>query len=120
MILLVEDDALTRVTTAELLTAKGFKVRTAGTFVEAVQHLRQHCPRMLVIDLVLPCSRSGLELLREKTVREQWGRIVVVITSALDSAGDDITLPPHTYALQKPFKIERLIQLLKEANGVPA
>lgn len=116
MILLVEDDAVTRKSTAEILKAKGFPVRTAGTYVEALQALSEKCPEMLIIDLVLPCTRSGLELLKLDVIRKNpdcWQRLIVVITTALDGMNCEDTLPPNTYMLQKPFPIDRLVELLR-------
>lgn len=112
MILLVEDDSVTRTSTAKILAARGFTVRTAGSYVEAVQALREKCPEMLIIDLVLPCTRSGLELLRLESVRKCWRSLIVVITTAKDGVGSEDTLPPNTYLLQKPFPIDRLVQLM--------
>src|SRR5262245_22052689 len=108
MILLVEDNAVARNSTMEILAHKGFSVRDAATYVEAVEEIRDHCPDILVIDQILPCNRYGTELLELPEVKERWGIIKVIVTTALTEEHRHVpkNLPPNTIILTKPFKIK--------------
>ena len=62
-VLLVEDDALLRVSTAEHLRIKGYHVIEAGTVIEAATVLSSGPPVHLVFsDVDLPGSTGGLSL----------------------------------------------------------
>lgn len=113
MILYLEDDPTSRRTTSEILRKSGISVREASTYSEAVKLINQKVPSAIVIDKILPCGRNGLELVREPALRGKVNEITFIITSGVDISGDDITLPPHTYFLHKPFKPNQLVALLK-------
>jgi CheY-like chemotaxis protein/CHASE3 domain sensor protein len=63
-ILIVEDDALLRDSTARLLAGDNVETVVAGTTAEALERLRATTFDCMVLDLTLP-DRSGLELLEE-------------------------------------------------------
>lgn len=119
MILLVEDNPITRKTVAEILRADGYRVRTAANYVEARDELARRCPEILVLDQVLPCGRTGTELLHEPSVKECWAIMKVIIISALDPTDSQLTelgkLPPNTVMVQKPFKVRELVEEIEKS-----
>jgi CheY-like chemotaxis protein len=62
-ILIVEDDADTRAAIPMLLEGTGVAVRTAGTAQEALEHIEEWRPHVLVSDISLP-TMDGYELVR--------------------------------------------------------
>ena len=67
-ILLVDDDATLRERLARALRERGYDVRTAGNYDEAVESIQADSPEMAVLDLKMP-GKSGIDLL--KVIRDQ-------------------------------------------------
>jgi len=83
-ILVVEDDAIVRVTISNLLYDEGYDVSTANDGFDALLHLQQAVPDLLLSDLNMP-QMSGFELL--SVVRRRFPEILVVASSgAYDSS----------------------------------
>lgn len=83
-ILVVEDDTSVRLTIAQLLSEQGYEVTTAGDGFDALLHLREELPHLIVSDLNMP-QMSGFELL--SVVRRRFPQILVVASSgAYDSS----------------------------------
>ena len=61
-ILVVEDDTTVRLTISELLGDEGYDVSTANDGFDALLHLQQAIPELMLSDLNMP-QMSGFELL---------------------------------------------------------
>jgi two-component system cell cycle response regulator len=97
-VLIVDDDDLVLFRLQELVTAAGYRVRTAANGTEALNLLRQSAASIVVTDLNMP-SMNGLDLCRR--IREHvWpGYVYIVlltvrdeeknILAALDAGADD-------------------------------
>jgi CheY-like chemotaxis protein len=83
-VLLVEDEALVRMTTADALGDLGFDVIEAGTATDALERLEPP-PDLLFTDLGLP-DMDGIELIAR--IREQLPDIPVVVASGRTEAPD--------------------------------
>src|ERR1051325_1692009 len=82
-ILVVEDDATVRLTISKVLYDEGYDVSTANNGFDALLHLQQAVPDLLLSDLNMP-QMSGFELL--SVVRRRFPEILVVASSgAYDS-----------------------------------
>lgn len=83
-ILVVEDDISVRVTISQLLSEHGYEVTTAGDGFDALLHMRDELPHLIISDLNMP-QMSGFELL--SVVRRRFPQILVVASSgAYDSS----------------------------------
>src|ERR1051325_9697399 len=83
-ILVVEDDATVRLTISKVLYDEGYDVSTANNGFDALLHLQQAVPDLLLSDLNMP-QMSGFELL--SVVRRRFPEILVVASSgAYDSS----------------------------------
>ena len=83
-ILVVEDDVTVRRTISTLLEAEGYDVATANDGFDALLHLQQTIPDVMLSDLNMP-QMSGFELL--SVVRRRFPEILVVASSgAYDSS----------------------------------
>lgn len=88
-ILVVDDDEVLRTRLQRSFVKRGFLVRTAGNFEEAVQSVREQAPDMAVLDLKMP-GRSGMELLQEIKSLSPGTRVVMLtgygsITNAVEA-----------------------------------
>ena len=77
-VLIVEDDAVLRESTARLIAGDDVVAVTAGTTAEALRHLETTTFDCMVLDLSLP-DRTGLELLEEMARGEQYGFPPVIV-----------------------------------------
>ena len=97
--LVVDDESLVRMSTADMLLDLGFEVVEAESAEEALQHLKTGpMPNLLVTDHLMP-GMNGTELARE--ARDIYPGIPILITSGyarLDGIPNDLSL------LTKPFR----------------
>ena len=78
-ILIVEDDVSVRLTISKLLNDQGYEVSTSSDGFDALLHLREEIPELILSDLNMP-QMSGFELL--SVVRRRFPEILVVASSA--------------------------------------
>ncbi|MEY4700473.1 MAG: hypothetical protein RL326_660 [Pseudomonadota bacterium] len=111
---IVEDDALTRVTLSELLEEEGFSVRAFGDTDEALRACVASPPDVLITDLCVPGSLATRDLVRH--VRDAFGETKIVFMTGYDSEEIDQGSPDlvdiERYA--KPLNFEALISSLKD------
>jgi signal transduction histidine kinase/CheY-like chemotaxis protein len=88
-VLIVEDDALLRDSTARLLGAEDVQTITAGTSAEALAHLRATTFDCMVLDLALP-DGTGLELLEQMAGGEQYGFPPVIVYTGRSLSHDQV------------------------------
>jgi DNA-binding response OmpR family regulator len=115
-VLLVEDEPLISMMTAELLQDAGFAVDEVATAAEAISKLTEPFAAA-VIDLGLP-DQPGDILTRD--VRRQWPAMPVVIASGRDrtEVAKNFADDDKVTAISKPYDIAMLLNALR-AVGVP-
>jgi len=119
-ILVVEDDAIVRVTISNLLYDEGYDVSTANDGFDALLHLQQAVPDLLLSDLNMP-QMSGFELL--SVVRRRFPEILVVASSgAYDSSAiPDGVIADAFYAKGQESAanlLEIIANLLRNGSGL--
>ncbi len=75
--LLVDDDAVLRERLARSFRERGFDVRTAGSYDEAVSLAEVESPEYAIVDLRMP-GRGGLELVKALHALDERTRILVL------------------------------------------
>ncbi len=88
-VLIVEDDAVLRESTARLLAGDDVETITAGSANEALELLRGSTFDCMVVDLALP-DRSGLELLEEMANGEQYAFPPVIVYTGRSLSTDQV------------------------------
>ncbi|MBC7977091.1 MAG: response regulator, partial [Myxococcales bacterium] len=88
-VLIVEDDATLRDSTARLLGADDVQTVTAGTSAAALEHLRTTTFDCMVLDLALP-DGTGLELLEQMAKGEQYGFPPVIVYTGRSLSHDQV------------------------------
>lgn len=83
-ILVVEDDLFLRELYADILTAEGYKVETAGDGEEALQKMKVGGYDLVLLDIIMP-KMDGLEVMRQvQTTPPQNPNKCVVFLTNLD------------------------------------
>jgi two-component system, response regulator PdtaR len=116
VILIVEDEFLLRMDSAETLENAGFEVIQAGNADEAISILKAR-PNIHVVftDVQMPGSMDGLKLAR--FVRDRWPPIKIVATSGRVRVGEG-DLPAGSVFLPKPYRAAQVVATLRELTGV--
>ena len=111
--LVVDDDALIRMTALDILEDAGFRTFEASDGDKAMALLaEQHSLIVLLFtDVQMPGSRDGFAVARETAC--QWPHIAIVVASgqARPGPGD---MPEGARFLGKPFSAEMITEHLKE------
>jgi len=115
-ILLVEDEAAVRQSTAEFLRLRGYTILEAKDGLEALTLARKHEARihLVVTDVVMP-NMSGGELAKEiETLRPEI-RLVFVSGYAGKTVLDHKVVDLETNFLQKPYTLNQLSAKVRAA-----
>lgn len=113
-ILYVEDDALTRLVMRSHIMTNYADVYEASNGAEGLRMFKEHSPDLVITDIAMPVM-DGYEMIRQ--IKEYDKNARIIVTSAFACAE---SIPECTF-VDKPISLERLIQLIKEAeNGLVA
>ncbi len=108
-LLVVEDEQRIAQFLKKGLTEKGYVVDAVGDADAALDHLAGSLPDLIILDLMIPGSRDGLELCREMKARGVRSKILMLTArdtvenkiEGLDAGADDY--------LTKPFSPQELV-----------
>jgi CheY-like chemotaxis protein len=111
-VLVVEDEPLVLMDTADQLNDRGFVVIEASNADEAIIQLSNH-PDIAVVftDIDMPGSMDGLKL--AAAVRDRWPPIKIVITSGHRRVSKD-DLPIGSRFFVKPFRADAVASAMRE------
>jgi CheY-like chemotaxis protein/two-component sensor histidine kinase len=110
-VLLVEDEALVRASTADMLVELGYEVEEAETAAEALERVEAGLPDIVVTDHLMP-GLSGTELAAALRARHP-GLPVLIVSGYADLEG----LPPDLPRLTKPFRQADLAACIARLRG---
>ena len=120
-ILIAEDDALVRETTAQTLTAAGYRIQVAADGEEVVRIHRALGGNvdLLLLDMVMP-HKSGKEAYDE--IRSRWGDVNVLFLSgyAPDLVYREGMIDASLPFLQKPASRRTLLEKVREVLDAAA
>ena len=80
-ILLVEDNQANQMLTCAVLERDGYEIRVAASAQEALDHLKDGHPRLILMDIQLP-GQDGLSLTRQLKADPQTSSIPIVALTA--------------------------------------
>jgi signal transduction histidine kinase/CHASE3 domain sensor protein/CheY-like chemotaxis protein len=105
VVLIVEDEAIVRMSTLALVEALGHRGIGAGTAAEALEVLTEGTDRvdLVILDLGLP-DRSGEDLAAQ--IREQWPDLPIIVASGY--GGNAEAAEPGMARLAKPYDLSAL------------
>ncbi len=113
-ILVVDDDALLSKTIDMCLSKRGHDVKLFYSGVDAVRHMFDEKPDLVVLDIKLPdCNGWFLTTLLEKL---EWAeKVPVIVISVLEPDRKKVDeLRPFAY-IQKPFDMGQLTQMVEKS-----
>jgi two-component system, response regulator RegA len=118
LLLLVDDDERLRDSLARALTKRGYAVRCAGNYDEALAIAQAASPEFAVVDLRMP-GPSGLELLRALKELDPETRIVVLTGYGSIATTIDAMRLGAVYYLQKPADADEILAAFARADAPP-
>jgi DNA-binding NtrC family response regulator len=111
-ILVVEDETLIRMISAEMLQDAGFKVIEAESADEALEILeRAEGVQVLFTDIRMPGSMDGLEL--AALVHKRWPNIKLLLTSGHRSLAHG-EVPDDGRFVPKPYSLNAVVNEIRE------
>jgi DNA-binding response OmpR family regulator len=118
-IIVVDDDALLSKTIDICLSKRGHEVKVFYNGVDAVRHLFNEKPDLMVLDIKLPdCNGWFITRLLEKL---EWAEeIPVVVISVLEPDRRKVTETKLFAYIQKPFDMGQLTQTIEKSLGEQA
>jgi two-component system response regulator RegA len=122
--LVVDDNQILREQMARAFARRGYNVRTASNFDEAVALAGAESPELAVVDLRMP-GRSGLELLQALKQIDPTTRVVVLTGfGSIATAVDAMRLGATSY-VAKPADADEILAAFARAErpvleGTPA
>src|SRR5215218_9882880 len=114
-VLVVDDNADTRVVVRWMLERWGCRVVEASDGHEAYEMTVEHRPDLVVMDLSMPVA-DGYEAIRSIRDREEFSRLPVIAVTAFDRAvaRDSAAEAGFDYYLSKPIDFKRLEVLVEK------
>jgi len=116
-ILICEDDENLR-QLIRVVIGDGYPVVEAENGDEALALAREHRPKLVILDLMLP-GISGLDVLRQLRADHGEDGMHVLVMSAWPNAGDAARLAGADSFLPKPFEPDHLMEVVKQVLGDP-
>ena len=118
-LLLVDDEHAIVDALAGILEDEGYRVLTAGNGREALAHLEQARPDLVVLDVMMPIL-GGRELLQQLRASEAFRTLPVLMMSAvprevLERQGG-APLPCDDF-IEKPFDLQHLLATVDRLAG---
>jgi PAS domain S-box-containing protein len=115
-ILLVEDDELIRVSTAELLRTFDFDILEAEGEEDAKRILSEHTINVMLTDVGL-AGKSGVDLAMDVCRERPDLRVIFLTGYDLVLTPEQREVLPHAISLRKPYELTNLIDALNAPQG---
>ena len=109
LIVLMEDDAATRMLVASVLKKDGYDVMSADNGAAGLALVRAHLPDLVISDVRMPGSLDGLDLLA--IVRGEYPALPVIIVSGHLRPSQALA-DGATQFLAKPYALETMLQAI--------
>lgn len=117
-LLIVDDNEIFRERLARAFSDRGFEVRKAKNYDEAIGSATQDSPEWAVVDMKMP-GKSGLEVVRDLVDIDGCTRIVVLTGyGSIATAIDAVRLGAVNY-LQKPADVDDIIAAFSRGEAPP-
>jgi CheY-like chemotaxis protein len=116
MVLIVEDEAVSRKALAHILRLHGHQARGAESGEEAIAMIHDgSVPEAAIVDVNLP-GMSGFEFARR--LRSEYPQVPCVFVTANDEASiHHLRRGQRQATLQKPFDVRKLLSWIDDLRG---
>ena len=109
-VLVVEDEALIRLTVIDVLEEAGFEVLEAGSADAALEIVNEQTIHLLFTDIQMPGRLSGVDL--ANVVAQRFPDAGIIVASGRLTP-DDIALPPTAAFFSKPYEFATIVARLQ-------
>lgn len=119
-ILVIEDDALTRLTLCNIFGRMNYATIEASNGIAGMQMFRQEKPDIVVTDLLMP-DKEGLETITEIRALDPYVKIIAMSGGGSTHNLDFLQLARKfgaNYTLSKPFRPTDILELLQNIQPV--
>ena len=110
-VLIVEDDEDIREALAQILEDEGYRIVTAPNGKVGMEQLRDHLPRLILLDLMMPVM-NGWQFRQHQLADAALAGIPVVVVSADGSASREAVRMGAADFVQKPVDLEALLRIV--------
>jgi DNA-binding NtrC family response regulator len=116
-LLIVEDEALLRVSMADALSKEGWEVDVAENGVEGLALFKKHSHGLVVVDLVMP-KMDGMELLRRiKSLDSSSNVVMITAHGTVDRAVEAMRHGAADF-VSKPLSMSQLVVRLENVCSI--
>jgi DNA-binding response OmpR family regulator len=115
-VLVVEDDSPIRLMLADLLADAGYTVAEAIDGFEALEHVRERRPDLIVLDLMMP-GMSGWEFLERSRGQLERANVPVIVLSAIRGVGDYPATLGVAAWFTKPLEVKNFLNAVEQLAG---
>ncbi|MBZ5762922.1 response regulator [Rhizobium sp. VS19-DR104.2] len=110
--LVVDDEPLILMDTADMISDEGYAVVEAGTADQAFEFLQKHSSlQLLFTDVQMPGDLDGCQLAR--LVAERWPHICVIVALGAARPGPN-DIPENARFIAEPFSADLVHQVLPD------
>lgn len=114
-VLIVDDAVFMRNTLKEIFSGQGFEVAgEAANGVEAVEKHRELKPDVVTMDIVMP-FKNGIEATREILAENPSATVIICSALGQESLVMEAIEAGATDFIVKPFKPERVLEVVRKA-----
>ena len=118
-ILIIEDEHDIRAVLTEILEDEGYSVASAPNGLEALAFLRQHRPRLILLDLGMPVM-TGWEFREQQQRDPALADIPVIVMSATPHLDQTAAALHAADCLDKPIELNALLGMVEQYCADPA
>lgn len=118
-VLVVEDDPWIAWMVADELTDRGCQVRTATDGVEALEHIKERQPDVIVLDMMLP-RMHGWDFVERYQQHTGGARLPIIVVSAAGAVPRSLEKRGVCRYLRKPFDLQELARCVADESGTAA
>ena len=118
-VLVLDDDATARESLARFLGARGYETIEVGTASEAIDLIRRTRIGAVILDVRLPDSESGLDVLEHLRSHPTCATIpAIILTGAVLTEDEHLTVARHhAHLFHKPENLDSIIEVLAQLTG---
>jgi len=115
-ILVVDDELGSAEVLSLILEEEGYRAFCAVNGQLALAQAREVVPDLVIVDYMMPLM-NGAEFTRELRADPQFAQTRIILNSGLPEAAIRDQFDGYDAFLRKPFKVERLLELVHQFIG---
>jgi len=115
-VMVVDDDALTRIHFEQMLAEYGFDVAQAANGIEAISFYRNFQPDMVFVNITMP-DKCGLVILKEIKVANPQAKVAMIVGEGQQALAMEALKAGAVDFVTKPFDQEEVLGTIKKALG---